>query len=135
MIEVRGVLMSVNQDSGRKWIQASVVLFGALMAYVSLAFIEQINGLWDLEAKVSNFSIMSNVIAFAVGLLTFVIIMKNEKASTFLDEVYVEFRKVVFPETDSTWRQTFGIMVGLSIVGFILWLVDIGSGWTLSQLY
>lgn len=127
--------MSVSQQDGKKWIQASVVLFGALMAYVCLAFIEQVNGLWDLEAKVGNFSIFSNVIAFAVGLLTFVIIMKNEKSSTFLEEVYAEFIKVVFPETDSTWRQTFGIMVGVSIVGFLLWLVDIGSGWTLSQLY
>lgn len=127
--------MSVSQQDGKKWIQASVVLFGALMAYVCLAFIEQVNGLWDLEAKVGNFSIFSNVIAFAVGLLSFVIVMKNQKSSTFLEEVYVEFRKVVFPETDSTWRQTFGIMVGVSIIGFLLWLVDIGSGWTLSQLY
>lgn len=127
--------MSANQQDGKKWISACVVLFSAGVAYASLAFLNQVNGLWDLEAKVGNFSIIANVVALIVGVLTFVIIMKNKKSSTFLSDVYVEFRKVVFPETDVTWRHTFGIMVGVGIVGGILWLVDIASGWTLSQLY
>lgn len=127
--------MSVNQQDGKKWIQAAIVLFSASMAYVGLSFIEQVNGLWDLEAKVEHFSAIANLFAVVVGVSTFLLIIKNKKASTFLNDVYIEFRKVVFPERDVTWRHTFGIMVGVGIVGFILWLVDVGSGWTLSQLY
>lgn len=124
-----------NQQDGKKWIQAAVVLFSATIAYITLSFIEQVNDLWDLEAKIAYFSIVSNIVAFLMGLITFIIIVKNKKTSQFLDEVYAEFIKVVFPERDITWRHTFGIMVGVGVIGFILWLVDIGSGWTLTQLY
>lgn len=127
--------MSVNQQDGKKWVQALIVGFSAAIAYISLAFIREVNGLWDLEAKIGHFSIVANVLAVLVGLITFVVIMKNKKSSTFLNDVWTEFRKVVFPEIDITWRHTFGIMVGVGIVGFLLWLIDISSGWTLAQLY
>jgi preprotein translocase SecE subunit len=50
--------------------------------------------------------------------------MKNEKTSTFLNEVYAEAIKVIWPDKTDTNKQTIVIMIGVTIVGFILGFFD-----------
>ena len=58
------------------------------------------------------------------GLGTFIYILKNSETSTYLQEVYNELLKVVWPSKDATIKSTVGIAIALVIVAAIFTSVD-----------
>lgn len=124
--------MSVTTENGKKWIQASVAVTCMLVAYIMMAFFAQLGEWFELESKISNFTAMAQVLGGVIGLGAFVYIMKNEKTSSFLYEVYNEILKVVWPGKEDTNKQTIVIMIGVTIVGFILGFFDFSATWALS---
>jgi preprotein translocase subunit SecE len=63
---------------------------------------------------------------------TFIYIVKNEKTSSFLEEVFQEAVKVVWPDKNETVKHTVGIMIGVTIVGTLLAVFDLAATWLLS---
>lgn len=124
-----------NKHEGKKWIQTSVAIVCILLGVTVLRFFEQLGEWFDLESKVGYFSAMAQASAVLVGLVTFIVVIKNEKTSNYLKEVYAEAIKVVFPDKNQTVRHTIGIMIGVSIVGFILGLFDFTASYLLSLVH
>lgn len=127
--------MSVSsQDNGKKWIQTSVAITCMLVGYVLISFFETLSEWFELEAKIPNYTASSQVLAVLIAGGVFVYIMRNPKTSTFLSEVYQETLKVVWPDKNETVRHTVGIMIGVTIVGFILGFFDFVATWALSLI-
>ena len=123
-----------TKDNSKKWIQASVAITCILLGYVLNAFFVQLSEWFELEAKVSNFIYIAQGFSVFIAFGVFVYIMKNEKTSTFLNEVYHEALKVIWPDKNDTVKQTIVIMIGVTIIGFVLGLFDIGASWLLKLI-
>ena len=126
--------MSVTTENGKKWIQASVAVTCMIVAYVMMSFFAQLGEWFELESKIANFTAISQVLGGIIGLGTFIYIMKNDKTSTFLYDVYNEVLKVVWPGKEDTNKQTIVIMIGVTIIGFILGFFDVTATWALSLI-
>lgn len=117
--------MSTNtRQDGKKWIQTSTALTCGFLTYVLMSFFETMGEWFELESKIPNFFFIQQALAVVIGVGVFVYIMKNEKTSTFLADVYQETIKVIWPDKSQTNRHTIGIIIGVTICGFILGFFD-----------
>lgn len=123
-----------TKDNSKKWIQASVAVTCILTGYVINSFFVQLSEWFELETMIKNFTYVAQGLSVLIGFSVFVYIMKNEKTSTFLNDVYHEAIKVVWPDRNDTVKQTIVIMIGVTIVGFILGIFDITATWLLSLI-
>lgn len=114
----------VKQEDGKKWINSLIAVIALIAGFITIRFVEQMGEWFDLEAKIGNFLAATQGIGILVGVLTFVLIFKNIKATSLLREVYGELVKVVWPDKDSVLKITVGLVIGLSIVSAIFVLVD-----------
>lgn len=114
----------IKSEDSRKWITALVVIASVLAGFVVFKFMVQMSNWFDLETKVSNFGLIAQALGFVTGLGTFIYILKNEKTSSYLEEVYSELVKVVWPSKDATMKMTVGIAIALVIVAAIFVSVD-----------
>lgn len=112
-----------SEDSG-KWINALVAIAAVLSGFIVTKFVDQLGTWFDLEAKVSSFSVLSQGLGVLTGILVFVIILKNSKSSSYLQEVYSELVKAVWPSKDATTKMTIGIAIALVIASGIFVFVD-----------
>ena len=128
-------MSSTMKDDGTKWIQTSVTVCCLLLVYILIRFFGQIGEWFDLESKINQYLIISQVVSVLISLGVFVYIMKNPVISTFLKEVYQEAVKVVWPDKSETGKHTVGIMIGVTIVGFLLGLFDFVATWLLSLIH
>tara|TARA_Y100001936_G_C15912679_1_gene579476 strand:+ start:278 stop:661 length:384 start_codon:yes stop_codon:yes gene_type:complete len=126
--------MAAISDNGKKWIQSSVAIACMLLGYVLISFFETLGDWFALESKVPNFIATAQILSVLIALGVFIYIMKNPKTSSFLKEVYQETVKVVWPDKSQTVRHTIGIMIGVTIVGFILGFFDFTATWFLSLI-
>ena len=128
-------MSSNTKDDGKKWIQTSVTVTCLLLAYVLISFFTQMGEWFDLESKITQFNAISQIVSLLIALGVFVYIMKTPKTSDFLKEVYQEGVKVVWPDRSETVKHTVGIMIGVTIVGFILGFFDFVAGWLLNMVH
>lgn len=120
-----------SNEEGKKWIQASVAVVCILSGWVLINFFEKLAEWFALETMVPYFFAITQVISVLLGLTAYVVIMKNPKSSEFLSNVYQETMKVVWPDSQQTWRHTFVIMVAVTIFGFIFGFFDFGANFLL----
>lgn len=128
--------MSVSsQNEGNKWINAGVAIVSILLAYVLWSFLSQVGEWLELESKIWKFSVLAQVFSGAIGLTAFIILVTNKKSGPFLTEVYGELTKVVWPDRDQTSKHTVGILIAVTIAGFVLSLFDFTASKLLSFLH
>ena len=127
-------MSSVANDSGKKWIQSGVALLCMILIYVFIQFFTQIGEWFELESKIPYYMGFSQFVAVLISLGTFIYILKNSITSTFLEEVYQEAIKVVWPNKNETVKHTIGIMIGVTIVGTLLAIFDLAATWLLSLI-
>ena len=125
---------SAVKDNGKKWIQSSVTVLCLLILYVLIKFFTQMGEWFELESKIEFYNAISQFTAVLIAFGVFLYIIKNTKTRTFLDEVYHEAVKVVWPDKNETVRHTIGIMIGVSIVGTLLAVFDVAAAWLLSLI-
>jgi len=109
---------------GRKWINGIIALGAIVCAFYVILFVGQLGEWFDLEAKVNNFKAVAQGVGVLVGLGTFLFILKSKKCSAFLNEVYAELVKVVWPDKDGVMKLTVGIMIALTICSVVLFIID-----------
>jgi preprotein translocase subunit SecE len=114
----------IKSEDSRKWITALVVIAAALAGFVVYKFVGQLGDWFDLEARISNFNVVAQGLGFVTGLGTFIYILKNNETSSYLQEVYNELVKVVWPSKDATVKMTVGIAIALVVVAGIFTAVD-----------
>jgi preprotein translocase subunit SecE len=127
-------MATATQDNGKKWIQTSVAITCMLLGYTLMSFFETLAEWFELESKIPSYTASSQVLAVLISLGVFVYIMRDPKISSFLSEVYQETLKVVWPDKNDTVKHTIGIMIGVTIVGFILGFFDFAATWALSLI-
>jgi preprotein translocase subunit SecE len=123
-----------NNNDGRKWIQASVAITCMIVGYVLMSFFSTLSEWFELESKVTNYNAISQAVSVLIAFGVFVYIMKTPKTSNFLSEVYQEAIKVVWPDKNETVKHTIVIMIGVTIIGFLLGFFDLGASWLLSLI-
>ena len=114
----------IKSEDSRKWITALTVIASALAGFVVFKFVNQLGDWFDLETKISNYTLVAQGLGFLTGVGTFIYILKNSETSTYLQEVYNELLKVVWPSKDATMKMTVGIAIALVIVAAIFTTVD-----------
>lgn len=114
----------VKKEDGKKWINAFVAVISIISGFLTIRFIGQLSEWFDLEAKINNFVLISQAIGVVVGLSMFIGIFKSKNASSHLIEVYDELVKVVWPDRDTIFKVTIGIVISLAIVSAIFVGVD-----------
>lgn len=125
----------IKSEDSSKWINALVAIAAVLAGFVVTKFVDQL-GIWfDLEAKLSSFGVVSQGLGVLTGVLVFVIVLKNSKSSSYLEEVYHELLKVVWPSKDATVKITIGIAIALAISSGIFVFVDFVFKKILSFVY
>jgi preprotein translocase subunit SecE len=123
-----------SEDSG-KWINALVAIAAVLAGFVVTKFVDQMGAWFDLETKISSFSVVSQGLGVFAGALVFIFILKNSKTSGYLEDVYNELLKVVWPSKDATTKMTIGIAIALVVVAGIFVFVDFAFKKILSFVY
>jgi preprotein translocase subunit SecE len=121
-----------SNDEGKKVIQTTLALVCGLAGFVLISFFEKMSEWFALETKVPYYFGMTQVISVLVAVVAFFYVLKNEKTSAFLTNVYQEVMKVVWPDPQQTWRHTFVIMIAVCIFGFIFGFFDFAANYLLS---
>lgn len=121
-----------SQEDGKKWIQASLAIVCILLGYVLISFFEKMAEWFALETMVPYYFAITQVLSVVIAFGTFIYIYKTPKTSDFLTNVYHETMKVVWPDSQQTWRHTFVIMIAVTIMGFIFGFFDFGANFLLS---
>lgn len=125
----------IKSEDSSKWINALVVIGAFLTGFIVTKFLNQL-GIWfDLEAKISHFTAVSQGLGVVAGIVFFAIVLKNSKTSAYLQDVYNELLKVVWPSKDATMKITLGLVVALVIVSGIFVFVDFVFKKILSFVY
>lgn len=120
------------KDNGKKWIQSSVAFTCLLLVYILIKFFTQMGEWFELESKIQFYMGITQMISVMISFGAFIYIIKNEKTSSFLEEVFQEAIKVVWPDKNETVKHTVGIMIGVTIVGTLLAVFDLAATWLLS---
>lgn len=124
----------IVKDDSKKWIQSSVAVVCILLAYVLIKFFTQMSEWFELESKITFYGAISQVLSVVLSFGVFLYIVKNVKTRTFLEEVFQETMKVVWPNRSETVKHTIGIMIGVTIVGTLLAVFDLAATWLLSLI-
>lgn len=114
----------VKKEDSKKWINSFVAIISIIAGFLAIRLTLQLSEWFDLEAKINNFIIISQGIGVVVGLSVFIGIFKSKNTSALLSEVYDELVKVVWPDKDTIFKVTVGIVISLAIVSSIFVGVD-----------
>lgn len=128
-------MAALRETDSKKWINALLAVGALILVNIIIRLLYQISEWTDLEAKIDNFRLVAQVFGIVVGLVSFVVVLKNQKAYQYLSEVYGELTKVIWPDKDSTIKLTMVIVVGVAIAAICLGLIDFGIGKVLELLY
>lgn len=120
-----------SNEEGKKWIQATVAVVCILAGYVLVNFFEKLAEWFALETMIPYFFGVTQAVSVLIALAAYIVIMKNPKSSEFLQNVYQEVMKVVWPDRQQTWRHTFVILIAVTIFGFIFGFFDFGANYLL----
>ena len=128
--------MSVlTEKDKKKWTNALLVSCCFILAIASIKLLNQFGEWFELEAKFSQFVLVAQLVGVLIGVVVFLVLVRNKAAMNYLDEVYGELLKVVWPDRSSATRLTVGIIIGVLITSIILSLVDLVVKWGLNLLY
>lgn len=120
-----------SNEEGKKVIQASLAVACILLGYVLISFFEKLAEWFALESMIPYFFGVTQALSVLVAAGTYFYILKNPKTSEFLANVYEELMKVVWPDSQQTWRHTFVIMIAVTIMGFVFGFFDFGANYLL----
>jgi preprotein translocase subunit SecE len=124
--------MSVaSNEDGKKWIQTTVAITCILLVYVLISFFGKMNEWFHLETMVPFYELITQTLSVVIGGFTAYTILTNPKSSDFLTNVYQEVMKVVWPDSQQTWRHTFVIMIAVTIMGFVFGFFDFAANFLL----
>ena len=70
----------IKSEDSSKWINALVAIAAVLSGFIVAKFVDQLGTWFDLEAKISSFSVLSQGLGVLAGVLIFIFILKIQFA-------------------------------------------------------
>ncbi len=125
----------IKIEDKQKWINAFMIIAAVFAGYIANSFVYQLSDWFDLDARVQGFKVLPYAVALLAGVGTFLILRFRKEVGQHLDEVYTELVKVIWPDRDSTFKVTIGIMIAVAIVSALLVLVDFVVNQVLNLIY
>ena len=113
-----------STKNSKKWINSFIAILAVLFAFISIRFFEQLSEWFDLEAQITSFKMLKQVLGIFLGVIAFAITTKNKKAMGHMEEVYAELQKVIWPEKNTVLKLTIGIIIAVSIVSGLFVFLD-----------
>ena len=113
-----------STKNSKKWINSFIAILAVLFAFISIRFFEQLSEWFDLEAQITSFKMLKQVLGIFLGVVAFAITTKNKKAMSHMEEVYAELQKVIWPEKNTVLKLTIGIIIAVSIVSGLFVFLD-----------
>ena len=123
-----------SNNEGKKWIQASLAVACIFLGYIIISFLEKMSEWLLLESKIPYYFAISQALGVLVGLVAYIVVLKNPVSSVFLSDVYQKMIKVVWPDKNQTWKYTVIIMIGVTIMGFVFGFFDFGANFLLGLI-
>ena len=112
------------ESQHQKWVNISYLAVAALLGYVVFSFGLKLAGVYDLETRVRSIDLVIRIASIVVGGLAFLLLFRNEKANTFMNEVVLELSRVTWPTQKETTNATIITIVMVLISGMVLGLLD-----------
>ena len=103
------------------FVAISVLMWASVGAALNSAFTQF--GLHD--AVVFGLVSTTGLVSIAVGLLSFFLLIRNEEALRFTDEVVRELSRVTWPSKEETTRSTTVVIVTAVFVAGVLGIYDL----------
>ncbi len=125
----------IRSEDSRKWIYTFLVIVSAIITFLLIRFLEQMGEWFDLEAKIGNFVMVSQGVSILIGFSCFMFMSKYKSVMIYLEEVYSELTKAVWPDKDSVVKITVGLIVSLTVISLVFVLVDNVFRFILKNIY
>ncbi|MBP5295846.1 MAG: preprotein translocase subunit SecE [Bacteriovoracaceae bacterium] len=129
----------IKIEDKSKWVNAFIIVCAIFMVYISARFFYQLSDWFDLEARLfggsGKFTYFAQGGGLLVGIGTYLLLRYRKSVMQHLDEVYTELVKVIWPDRDSTFKVTIGIMIAVAIISGILVFVDFVVNKGLNLIY
>jgi preprotein translocase subunit SecE len=90
---------------------------------------------FELEARINYYDMIIQGVGLAIGIITFIVCVKNKGVVKYLSEVFGELLKVVWPDRESSVKVTIIVIIGVAIVSALLVLADFLFNRVLTYLY
>ncbi len=114
----------LKSEDSKKWINSFVAICAILSGYIVIQFTEQMGAWFDLEAKIPYFLGVAQGTGIVLGLVVFMVARSHHSSKKYMEEVYNELVKVIWPDSESVIKSTIGILIGLTIVSLVFVSVD-----------
>jgi len=118
----------------QKWVYLSYVAASGLLAYIVYQFLFWASALYDLEARVNNFDVVSSIASVALGAILFIFLAKHRKTNGYMQEVVLELSRVTWPTVNEAQKTTIVVMIMVVLAGIFLGLVDILWVWAFKNI-
>ena len=125
----------IKIEDTSKWINAFMIIAAVFAGYIANSFLYQLSDWFDLEARIRHYRGFAQLGGLSVGVGTYLLLRYRKAVGQHLDEVYTELVKVIWPDRDSTFKVTIGIMIAVAIVSALLVLVDFIVNQVLNLIY
>jgi len=108
----------------QKWVTVSYLAAAVLVGYVVFALSQRLAGVYDLETRVRNVELILRGVSVLLAAIFFFVLLRHQKANTFMNEVMVELSRVSWPTQKETTSATMIVLVMVIISGVLLGFLD-----------
>jgi preprotein translocase SecE subunit len=120
---IRGTIMRQEQTN-QKWVYLIFIGFSTLSWYLFAKVFEYAIDSFNLQRKIRNIFIYSQVVSVLLGMGTFWILVQYEKFWKYIQDVVSETLKVNWPNKREVIATTTVVIIGVLIAGVVLGMFD-----------
>lgn len=113
-----------REEALKKWVYLSLLAGAVLVWFLSGALIEYGIYSFNLQRKIRNVFLVGQLVAVAVGILSFIILVNYAKTLKYTQEVVVETDKVSWSSKKEVAVTTLVVIIGVIIFGIVLGVFD-----------
>lgn len=125
----------LRSEDSKKWVNTFVALLCAIFSFLLIKFFFYLGDRFDLESKMESFRVVAQAFGAVLGIVVFFTTVKNKNATKYIEEVYAELLKVIWPTNDNVTRLTVGLVIVLLIISMLFLGVDYATGRAFSLFY
>jgi len=122
------------ENRHQKWINLVYLAAAAALSYICYSGLLKLTSLYDLEARIKQIAIISQLGSLGLGAVLFLVLFLNKSANTFTNEVASELERVTWPTQKETASATTIVIVMVLISGVVLGVLDYFWGYLLKAI-